>query len=103
MEFDRAELYEDDLDAAPIVGNISHIYNGYGYFEFVPKDNAFQVYKLKVYRKFSETDEFSKTFDLKGVDQELSMTISMEQNAVFGPKDEAIRFRFDTNQYFLKQ
>lgn len=30
------------------------------------------------------------------------MTISMEQNGVFRLADEAIRFRFDTNQYFKK-
>ena len=30
------------------------------------------------------------------------MTMSLENNGVFGPDDEAIRFRFDTNQYFLK-
>lgn len=98
VEFDRAELLEN-YSEAPLVGNITHIYNGYGYFEFVPKDSR-QIYSLKVYRKFSETDEISEIFDLMGVSEYLTMTISMEQNGVFGHEDKAIRFRFDTNMYF---
>lgn len=37
VEFDRAELFEGET-VIPLVGNITHIFNGYGYFEFVPKD-----------------------------------------------------------------
>lgn len=101
VEFDRAELFDQNSEGPPLVGNITHVYNGYGSFEFVPKED--KRYELKVYRKFSETDEISKTFELSDVDSYEMMTMSMENGGVFGPADEAIRFRFDTNLYFLKE
>jgi hypothetical protein len=67
----------------------------------VAKEN--ERYELKVYRKFSETDEISKTFDLSEVDIYEMMTMSMENGGVFGPEVEAIRVRFDTNLYFLRE